>query len=158
MDSNLHLSEILHVSRKTPKVGEHVSWRVNANNFASNSPTRKHVAGAETFSAGWYAQAHNVGPSSPHPNCILNTMRQKLNDRLAPSCSLRDEQNRTATTSWLTGISESENYLNMILLLIHPDLHRIGSTILERLKVLEDTREFAQLWRSYFTGIAVINN
>ena len=57
-------------SQKTPKTGECISWHVNTNNFARNSPTWKHVAGTETFSAEWYAQAHNVHPSSLHQICI----------------------------------------------------------------------------------------
>jgi len=59
-NANRHLSNILRCTPKTPKAGKPVTWRVNANNFASNSITRKHVAGAETFSPGWYAQGHNV--------------------------------------------------------------------------------------------------
>ena len=48
--------------------------------------------------------------------------------------------------------------MNIILLLIHPDLHRVGLTVLERLRDTEETKDIASLWVSYFTGIAVISN
>jgi hypothetical protein len=57
-----HLSEILRSTPKVPKPGKSVSWHVNINNFACKSSTRKCVNSAETFSAGWYAQAHAVSP------------------------------------------------------------------------------------------------
>ena len=60
MAATTHLCDILNNTRKHPATGKNVSWRVNAKNFAKNSPTRKHASGAETFSAGWYAQGHNV--------------------------------------------------------------------------------------------------
>jgi len=56
MEATTHLSKILNNTRKYPMAGKNVSWRVHAKNFASNSPTQKHASGAETFSAGWYAQ------------------------------------------------------------------------------------------------------
>jgi hypothetical protein len=64
MEATTHLSKILDNTRKYPMAGKNVSWRVRAKNFASNSPTRKHASGAETFSAGWYAQGHNVSSVS----------------------------------------------------------------------------------------------
>lgn len=77
---------------------------------------------------------------------------------MAPSLSLRGDQNRAATTEWLSESVEGQKYLNMVLLLIHPDLHAVGSSILDRLRSIEGIKDVALLWTSYFTGIAVINN
>jgi hypothetical protein len=51
-----------------------------------------------------------------------------------------------------------EEFLNFVLLLIHPNLYKIGSSILQNLRGLQDTTEIASLWTSVFTGIAVISN
>jgi hypothetical protein len=51
-----------------------------------------------------------------------------------------------------------EEFLNFVLLLIHPNLYTIGSSILQNLRGLQDTTEIASLWTSVFTGIAVISN
>jgi hypothetical protein len=157
-----HLSDILDNTCKQPTTGKSVSWRVHPRNFARNSPTRKHANGAETFSAGWYAQGHNVSLARLYILAcniyIRKNIIQRLTDQLLASCSLRDRENRDATTSWLADTTEYEIYMNMILFLVHPDLHRIGSTILERLRGLDETKDIASLWTSCFTGIAVISN
>jgi hypothetical protein len=83
---------------------------------------------------------------------------QRPTDQLLASCSLRDRENRDSTALWLADTTEFEIFMNIILFLIHPDLHRVGSTILEKLRGLDETRDIASLWTSYFTGIAVISN
>ena len=54
--------------------------------------------------------------------------------------------------------AEPEEFLNFVLLLIHPSLHKTGSSILQILQGLQETAEIASLWTSIFTGIAVISN
>ncbi len=66
MTATTYLAKILDSTRKHPVAGKSVSWRVHAKNFAKNSPTRKHVSGVETFSAGWYTQGHNVSSWLPY--------------------------------------------------------------------------------------------
>jgi hypothetical protein len=53
---------------------------------------------------------------------------------------------------------EPEEFLNYVLLLIHPSLYKTGSSILHILRSLQDTADIASLWTSVFTGIAVISN
>lgn len=54
--------------------------------------------------------------------------------------------------------AEGEEYLNIILLLIHPGLHRVGTSVLEQLRTSSDTKDIADLWTSVYTGIAIISN
>jgi hypothetical protein len=85
MTATTHLAKILDGTCKYPAARKKVSWRVHAKNFASNSPTRKYVSGVETFSAGWYAQGHNVSLVSLHTWIIIFIKIVKiiiLSDRL----------------------------------------------------------------------------
>jgi hypothetical protein len=54
--------------------------------------------------------------------------------------------------------AKGEEFLNIVLLPIHPTLHHVGSSILQILRNLEETKDIASLWTSVFTGIAVISN
>jgi hypothetical protein len=54
--------------------------------------------------------------------------------------------------------AEAEDFLNIILLFIHPSLHHIGSSILQNLRDFGETKDIASLWHSVYTGIAVISN
>jgi len=54
--------------------------------------------------------------------------------------------------------TEPEEFLNYVLLLIHPSLYKTGSSILPDFARLQDTADIASLWTSVFTGIAVISN
>ena len=54
--------------------------------------------------------------------------------------------------------AEPEDFLNIVLLLTHPSLHRIGSSILQNLRDFGETKDIASLWHSVYTGIAVISN
>jgi hypothetical protein len=54
--------------------------------------------------------------------------------------------------------AQPEEFLNFVLLLIHPSLHKTGSSILQILRNLEETSDVASLWTSVFTGISVISN
>jgi hypothetical protein len=77
---------------------------------------------------------------------------------LISSHNLREEVNRSATTKWASDIVDAEEYLNVVLFLIHPSLHKVGSDVLARLRQLDDMKEIASLWTSVYTGIAVISN
>jgi hypothetical protein len=59
------------------------------------------------------------------------------------------------TAGWKTP-QDLKNF--SVLLLIHPNLYKIGSSILQNLRGLQDTTEIVSLWTSIFTGIAVISN
>jgi hypothetical protein len=42
------------------KVGKKSNWRNNPNSFVQGHASRVIPGGTETFSAGWFAQAHEV--------------------------------------------------------------------------------------------------
>jgi hypothetical protein len=54
--------------------------------------------------------------------------------------------------------NDVENFLNLTLYLINPDLFRMGLEMLQKLRNLDRTKDIAQLWKSVYTGIAIICN
>jgi hypothetical protein len=51
-----------------------------------------------------------------------------------------------------------EQFLNLTLSLINPDLFESGLLMLQRLRHLETTEEVAKEWQSVYTGISIISN
>jgi hypothetical protein len=51
-----------------------------------------------------------------------------------------------------------EKFLNLTLLLIHPELFKCGLSMLRKLRQLEMTKNVELKWQSVFTGIAIISN
>ena len=51
-----------------------------------------------------------------------------------------------------------EKFINLTLSLINPDLFRSGLEMLQKLRLLEKTKDVAQCWQSVYTGIAIICN
>lgn len=64
----------------------------------------------------------------------------------------------SGAADWLEEISIGENYLNVLLSLIHPDMHKTGATLLKYLRKEADTADIASLWNSVFSGISVMSN
>ena len=51
-----------------------------------------------------------------------------------------------------------EKFINLTLSLINPDLFRSGLEMLQKLRLLEKTKDIAQCWQSVYTSIAIICN
>ena len=51
-----------------------------------------------------------------------------------------------------------ENFINLTLSLINPDLFQCGLEMLQKLHLSEQTKDIAQQWQFVYTGIAVICN
>lgn len=49
-------------------------------------------------------------------------------------------------------------FLNLTISLIHPDLYKMGLSMLRQLRQLETTKDLARAWQSVYTGIAIICN
>jgi len=59
VEATHHLDLILAKGVKVPKPGKKTSWQNHPDNFVEVS-ANEFPAGVETFSAGWFGQAHAV--------------------------------------------------------------------------------------------------
>ena len=53
---------------------------------------------------------------------------------------------------------EIEQFINLTLSLIHPDLFQCGLQMLQKLRLLDSTKDLARQWQSVFTAIQIISN
>jgi 2-oxoglutarate-Fe(II)-dependent dioxygenase family protein len=59
---------------------------------------------------------------------------------------------------WMKITKDLENFINLMLSLIHPELYNPGLSMLQSLREINATKEVALNWQSVYTGISVISN
>jgi hypothetical protein len=80
VEATKHILPLLVKEVKTGKNGKKPNWRCDTAQFVQKHPTRSLPKGVGTFSAGWFAQGHEVSlVSSTSTNCKLIVPPSLLN-------------------------------------------------------------------------------
>ncbi|KAJ3886621.1 hypothetical protein GG344DRAFT_69513 [Lentinula edodes] len=136
-DSTSLLSQKLYASI-VPKDEKSV-WRVNEKYF---TPVKrpKVAPGCLNFSPGWLAQGHHA-----------------LEYPLVTSLSL-SQGNEAQSLQWLERIEKMQILSNILLRLLHPELHYAGLVALSGLRQNPMTSKWAIQWKSVFNCLSVISS
>lgn len=76
---------------------------------------------------------------------------------LLPSLNLRTEL-QLGSPKWMDISNSIEQFINLTLSLIHPELFECGLLMLQKLRQLESTKDIARVWQSVYTGVQIICN
>ncbi|KIJ10451.1 hypothetical protein PAXINDRAFT_16536 [Paxillus involutus ATCC 200175] len=111
------------------------SWRLQG--FVDESDATYFGRGKITMSPGYFMQSH-----------------ERMCDPVVPSASLRLKE----VQAWLAKITPIEEFLNEILKVVHPRLHKACGTVMSAMKLDEALAESANSWPSLFGAMELIVN
>lgn len=143
--------------------GEAPSWRSQTRIYKAPEDCI-YNPGNVNFSAGWFAQGHEVG-------CIVRQLivpsswfmvLQTLNDPIVTSTSLRHPD----AEQWLILSQHITHLLNAVTAVTHLELYRAGSEAIHKIMnvdtmaptVKHRLHENSNMWTSVFSGVSIISN
>jgi hypothetical protein len=157
-EATVSLTRLLKTSVKEEKPEKPApNWRVNDKNFVCKTGRHLCEPGSVTFSAGWFAQGHEVQNLLLLMSLTNLTPTQTEDYNLLASCNLR-KQSHLGSSNWMGLSKEVEKFLNLTISLINPPLFQSGLQMLGKLRKNEQTKEIANQWQSIYTGISIISN